>query len=145
MLGHNPLAARHAGVRAATFGGLALVLSGACSGLAGGVVLTGQVYRLQPGMSDNYGWDGLLVALVARNNPVGAIAAALLFGGLRSGGGVLASTGVPAYLIDIMQALLVLAFVLPPALLALRRSAAGRRRGAAAADSASAVPSGAGA
>jgi simple sugar transport system permease protein len=42
-------------------------------------------------------------------------------------------------------ALAVATAVLPPALLALRRSAAGRRRGAAAADSASAVPSGAGA
>ncbi|WP_007515587.1 MULTISPECIES: ABC transporter permease [Pseudofrankia] len=141
MLGHNPLAARHAGVREATFGGLALVLSGAFSGLAGGVVLTGEVYRLQPGMSDNYGWDGLLVALVARDNPIAAVVTALVFGALRSGGGVLASTGVPAYLIDITQALLVFAFVLPPALLALWRSATDRRRHAAA-TSAQAAPSG---
>jgi simple sugar transport system permease protein len=132
MLGHNPLAARHAGVRAATFGGLALAISGAFSGLAGGVVLTGEVYRLQPGMSDNYGWDGLLVALVARGNPVAAAATALVFGALRSGGGVLASTGVPAYLIDITQALLVFALVLPPALLAVMRSASDRRRAQAA-------------
>ncbi|MBL7502165.1 ABC transporter permease [Frankia nepalensis] len=131
MLGHNPLAARHAGVREATFGGVALAISGAFSGLAGGVVLTGEVYRLQPGMSDNYGWDGLLVALVARDKPIAAVITALLFGALRSGGGVLASTGVPAYLIDITQALLVFAFVLPPALLALWRAAAGRRRQAA--------------
>ncbi|KPM54073.1 ABC transporter permease [Frankia sp. R43] len=136
MLGLNPLAARHAGVRAATFGGLALAISGGFSGLAGGAVLAGEVYRLQPAMSDNYGWDGLLVALVARNSPVASVATALVFGALRSGGGVLASTGVPAYLIDVTQALLVLAFVLPPAVLALLRAAADRRRGRAAAGTA---------
>ncbi|MBX6390756.1 MAG: ABC transporter permease [Frankia sp.] len=144
MLGHNPLAARHAGVREAAYGTVALAISGAFAGLAGGVVLTGQVYRLQPGMSDNYGWDGLLVALVARDRPLAAVVTALAFGGLRAGGGLLASTGVPAYLVDITQALLVIAFVLPPALLALWHAHASRRRGrAAAAASARAAASGA--
>lgn len=121
MLGHNPLTARHAGVREGLLGGTALALSGAFAGLAGGVVLTGEVYRLQPGMSDHYGWDGLLVALVARDNPVGAVGMAVVFGALRSGGGMLATAGVPAYLVDIMQALLVFALVLPAVLLAAWR------------------------
>jgi ABC-type uncharacterized transport system permease subunit len=119
MLGLNPMAARHAGVRASRLGGSALVLSGAFAGLAGGVILMGTVFRLQPAISNNFGWDGLLVALVARSRPGLAIPVAVLFGGLRAGSSYLAATGVPAYLVDVIQALLVLAFVIPPVLSAL--------------------------
>jgi simple sugar transport system permease protein len=121
MLGHNPAAARRNGVRAGLVGGGALLLSGAFAGLAGGVMLTGSIYRFQPGLSDNVGWEGLLVALVARNNPVLAIPVALFFGALRAGGGFLASTGVPRYLVSIVTALLVLSAVFPAAYAEIRR------------------------
>ena len=120
MLGLNPMAARHAGVRAARLGGSALMLSGAFAGLAGGVILTGSVFRLQPALSNNFGWDGLLVALIARSRPVAAVPVAILFGALRSGSSFLAATGVPNYLVDVVQSLLVLAFVVPPALATVR-------------------------
>ncbi len=119
MLGLNPMAARHAGIRASRLGGSALVLSGAFAGLAGGVILLGTVFRLQPAISNNFGWDGLLVALVARSRPGLALPVAVLFGGLRAGSSYLAATGVPDYLVDVVQALLVLAFVVPPVLSAL--------------------------
>ncbi|MGY1741343.1 MULTISPECIES: ABC transporter permease [unclassified Blastococcus] len=119
MLGFNPLAARHAGIRASRLGGSALVLSGAFAGLAGGVILMGTVFRLQPAISNNFGWDGLLVALVARSRPGLALPVAVLFGGLRAGSSYLAATGVPDYLVDVIQALLVLAFVVPPVLSAM--------------------------
>lgn len=121
MLGFNPLAARHAGIRASRLGGGALALSGAFAGLAGGIILMGTVFRLQPAMANNFGWDGMLVALVARGNPVLAVPVALVFGALRSGASYLATTGVPDYLVDIVQALLVLAFVVPPVLAAAAR------------------------
>ncbi len=130
MLGLNPLAARHAGVRAGALGGAALAVSGAFAGLAGAVLLTSPVgvHRLQPGMAMSIGWDGLLVALIARNRPLPAIPVALLFGVLRSGGGFLAATGVPPFVVDVVKALLVLAFVAPPAVVAvLRRRGSGVR------------------
>ncbi|MEU8800696.1 ABC transporter permease [Spirillospora sp. NPDC048819] len=133
MLGLNPRAARHAGVRVAAMSGTALALSGAFAGVAGAVLLTSPVgtNRLQGGISNNIGWDGLLVALVARNRPLVAIPVALLFGVLRSGGGFLASTGVPHFLVDVVKSLLVLAFVVPPVLTeALRRRRESRRGGA---------------
>jgi ABC-type uncharacterized transport system permease subunit len=121
MLGLNPVAAKRVGVRAAVLGSAALLVSGACAGLAGSVVLTSQAYRITPTISNNIGWNGLLVALVARNNAWVAIGVAILFGGLHAGGGFLASTGVPSDLVDIVEALVVLAAVFPPALLELRR------------------------
>ncbi len=121
MLGLNPVAAKRVGVRAAVLGSVALMVSGACAGLAGGVVLTSQAYRITPTISNNIGWNGLLVALVARNNAWVAIVVAILFGGLHAGGGFLASTGVPSDLVDIVEALVVLAAVFPPAVLELQR------------------------
>ncbi|MEV8632171.1 ABC transporter permease, partial [Streptosporangium sp. NPDC051023] len=120
MLGLNPVAARRTGVRAAALGGGALLLSGGFAGLAGGVMLTGNVYRIQAGFADNVGWEGLLVALVARNHPLLAIPVAVFFGALRAGGGFLASTGVPRYLVSIVTALLVLAAVFPSAYAEIR-------------------------
>ncbi|MCG5217638.1 ABC transporter permease [Streptosporangium sp. KLBMP 9127] len=121
MLGHNPIAARRNGVRAGALGGGALLLSGGFAGLAGGMMLTGSVFRFQPGLADNVGWEGLLVALVARNHPLLAIPVAVFFGALRAGGGFLASTGVPRYLVSIVTALLVLAAVFPAAYAEIRR------------------------
>jgi simple sugar transport system permease protein len=116
MVGLNPLTARHAGVRVAWAGGIAVALSGAFAGLAGGVLLASPVStnQLTSGLSNNVGWDGLLVALMARQRPLAAIPVALLFGVLRSGGNFLSSTGVPYYLVNIVQSLLVLAVVAPP-------------------------------
>jgi general nucleoside transport system permease protein len=120
ILGLNPVAARRAGINAALIGGAAIVLSGAFAGLAGGVVLTSTAYRLTPTISNNIGWSGLLVALVARNNPGAAVATALLFGAAVAGGSFLSTAGIATDLVPIVQALVVLGVVLPPALLHLR-------------------------
>ena len=121
MLGLNPVAAKRVGIRAAWLGSIAIVVSGACAGLAGGVMLTGQAYRITPTFSNNVGWNGLLVALVARNNAWVAVGVALAFGALQAGGGFLAATGVPTDLVNVIVALVVLAAVFPPALQELRR------------------------
>ncbi|WFE55361.1 ABC transporter permease [Micromonospora sp. WMMD712] len=127
MTGLSPAAARHAGVRVGALGGMALAISGGLAGLAGALLLASPVgtNRLQPGMSLNIGWDGLLVALVARNNPLLAVPVAVLFGVLRAGGSFLAATGVPPFLVDVVKALLVLAFVAPPVVIGMLRK---RRR-----------------
>lgn len=127
MLGLNPKAARRAGVSAVLLGSTALMISGAFAGFVGGALLVGGSHRLQPGISENVGWDGLLVALVARNNPILAIPVAFFFGVLRAGGGFLASTGVPRYIVDVVTAILVLAIVFPPAYQYLRREVRARR------------------
>jgi len=119
MLGMNPSAARAAGVSMAAVGGGALILSGAFAGLAGGVIFTGTAFRIQPGFSANIGNDGLLVALIARRNVLATVPVAFFFGAMRAGGGFLAATGVPRYLVDVVQPLLVLAALLPPAILFL--------------------------
>ena len=134
MLGRGPRTAHRAGVSEARYGGMALVVSGAFCGLAGVFMLTGGDfgnYRLTPGFSVNIGWEGLLVALVARSHPIVAIPAAFVFAALRTGSGFLASTGVDRDITKVVQALLVLALLVPPAILFVRNR---RRALAAAAD-----------
>jgi simple sugar transport system permease protein len=114
LLGHNPVAARHAGVNVVTVAAAALLVSGGLAGLAGGISLTSTVYTLQPTLSNNIGWTGLLVALIARDKPVAVVGVALFFGALRAGGGFLATTGIPKYLVDIIEAFLVLSTLFPP-------------------------------
>jgi ABC-type uncharacterized transport system permease subunit len=120
LLGLNRVVAHRSGVSEVRTGGAALLLCGAFAGLAGGVMLTNTVFRVQAGFSNNVGYEGLLVALVAQGRALVAIPVAFFFGALRSGGGFLATTGVPRYLVDVVQALLVLAAVFPPAFVALR-------------------------
>ncbi len=123
MLGHNPRTAQRAGVAAARHGGAALLISGAFAGLAGGLMLAGGDfgnYTLVPGFPSEIGWTGLLVALVARQRVSAAVLVAFVFAGLRTGSGFLASTGVERRITDVVQGLLVLALLIPPALIFMR-------------------------
>jgi simple sugar transport system permease protein len=131
MLGQNPRTAQRVGVSASGFGSAALLIDGAFAGLAGAVMLAGGDfgnYTLVPGFSSDIGWTGLLVALVAGRRAGPAIAIAFVFASLRTGSGFLASTGVERRITDVIQGLLVLALLVPPALLFLRQ----RRRALAA-------------
>ena len=134
MLGHNPRAAQRAGVSSTVYGATALAIGGGFAGLAGAAMFAGGGfyfgnYRLVPGFSDNIGWTGLLVALVARERALPAVVAAFVFAGLRTGSGFVNSTGVESRITDVVQGLLVLALLVPPAVIFLRD----RRRARAAA------------
>jgi simple sugar transport system permease protein len=122
LLGHSPNVAQSTGTAAARAGSAALFVSGALPGLAGAVMLAGGAsgYRLTTGFSTNIGWQGLLVALLARSRPIAAVFMAIVFAALRTGSGFLASTGVDRKIVDVVQALLVLALLIPPAVQFLR-------------------------
>lgn len=123
MLGLNQRTARRAGVSASVIGGGALVFSGLAAGLAGSLWLTSGVAsdRFTTGMSSNLGWNGLLVALLARQRAALAIPMAFVFAALRTGSGFLAATGVDRQIADVVQAMLVLALLVPPAIEAYQR------------------------
>ncbi len=117
LLGSNPRVAQQAGVSFGRAGATALFISGAAAGLAGASMLAAGASsaRLTTGFSNEIGWQGLLVALLARNRPLLCIPVAILFAALRTGSGFLAATGVDRTVVDVVQALLVLALLVPPA------------------------------
>ena len=108
-VGLNPTAARRAGMPIARNIILALALAGALGGLAGAMMLQGQQTVLKAGFSSGYGYDGLVVGLLARRSITGVIAGALLFGFLRSGGiNMEMVAAVPTALVTVIQGLIIL-------------------------------------
>lgn len=131
MLGTNPGTAMRAGVAERRYGVVAMLVSGGFAGLAGGFMLAGGDfgnYQLVANFGAGIGFAGLLAALVARQRVLIAIFVAFVFGGLRTGSGFLRATGVSGRIADVVQGLLVLALLLPPAILYVRE----RRRALAA-------------
>lgn len=61
------------------------------------------------GISTNFGFEGIAVALLANNNPIGIIFSAILFGALASGGQYMnLAADVPVDIIGIIQGLIIL-------------------------------------
>jgi general nucleoside transport system permease protein len=120
--GANEEAARHGGVNTRLVSVAALVISGGLAGLAGSsLILGGESPSMSDNFSANLGFTGIVVALLARNNPIGAIPAALLFATLRQGGGLAeARVGVSSSVVLITQAL-VIVFVAAAAFILDRR------------------------
>lgn len=77
-------------------------------------------FKFVPGFSGNIGWTGLLVALVAREKALPAIFVAFVFAALRTGSSFVGSTGVEARVTDVVEGLLVLALLIPPAVMFIR-------------------------
>lgn len=123
MLGRNPKTAQRSGVAERRYGIGAMLVSGGFAGLAGGVMLAGGDfgnYQLVANFGAGIGFAGLLAALVARQRVIVLIFVAFVFGSMRTGSGYLRATGVSGRIADVVQGLLVLALLLPPAILYVR-------------------------
>jgi simple sugar transport system permease protein len=83
-------------------------LAGAIAGLAGAIELMGVTGRLEPGISSNYGYSGILVAFLAGESIAGVVAGAVVYGALIMGGLALQGNGVSFDISTIVQALIVL-------------------------------------
>lgn len=86
IIGHNPTAARYLGINIAQNVVLAILLSGAISGLAGATEVLGLARRLQQGLSVGYGYTAIIVAWMAQLNPLAILGVAILMASLLVGG-----------------------------------------------------------
>ena len=115
-VGFNPNASRAAGMNPTAITVTVMTLAGGLSGLAGANQLASVTPSLIPGFAAGLGFDGIAVALLAGARPAGVVAAAFLFGALRSGGrSMQVVTQTPIDINVVIQAL-VIAFVAAPAL-----------------------------
>jgi ABC-type uncharacterized transport system permease subunit len=109
-VGLGETAARRAGlsVEALVIGVLAA--SGGLGGLAGAIMVQGDQHYLTSGFSSGFGFDGLVVGLLARGSATAVVAFALLFGCLRSGGMSMEMTAqVPSAIVVVCQGVMVVA------------------------------------
>lgn len=107
-VGLGPEAARAAGIPVARRAGLAMALAGALAGLAGAVLVLGTEGRYPGSLGAPYGFDGIAIALIGNNHPLGATVAALFFGVLRAGGTRMQLLGVHKSFPELIQGLALL-------------------------------------
>jgi ABC-type uncharacterized transport system permease subunit len=86
-VGFNPEAARYSGMNVARNYVKVMAICGLFAGLAGGLDILGWQFRLATNdiQASDVGFLGIAVALLGRNTASGTVAAALLFGALKSG------------------------------------------------------------
>lgn len=114
-VGANPDASRYAGMKPRRLIALTMSLAGMLAGLAGTGNILGINHQMNATFSTTVGFDAITVALLGRSHPVGVMLAALLFGAMRAGAGLMQiQAGVPAQLVDLLQAVILLFLVASP-------------------------------
>jgi simple sugar transport system permease protein len=116
--GHNPLAATYAGIEKWKIIVLVFITGGLTAGLAGAAHVMGRppIYAIYGGMPSirGLGFEGLAVAMVGRNHPIGIIFAAVFFGGLLAGGRMMQLlANVPLELVRVVEGIVVLFLAIP--------------------------------
>ena len=121
-LGHNPVAARVAGMNIGLNYVAIMAISGALAGLAGTTQILGTEHNLTTGVAGSYGIDAITVALLGRSNPWGVLASGILFGALRAGAVTMqAEQAVPVDIVFVVQSMIVLFIAAPPLVRAIFR------------------------
>ncbi len=87
VIGQSRKTAKYAGIRVNRNIIRVLVISGAIAGLGGMLQISGLQHKLRlGGISNNYGYTGIIVAFLANGNPLAVILVALFMGALLVGG-----------------------------------------------------------
>ncbi len=89
VVGGNPRAARLAGLSVGKILLISCFLGGAAAGIAGMIEIAAVHGRANDSLNAGYGYAGILVAFLARHNPLAIIPYAILLGGIQASGGLL--------------------------------------------------------
>lgn len=110
LVGHNAGFAEYAGIRASFTMISAMTAAGAVGGLLGAVYVHGRAFgRLAIDFDGNLAFEGILVAIVARDRPLVVPIVALFYGYLRQGAQLMGiRSDVPSEVISIVQAIIIL-------------------------------------
>ena len=85
MCGMNREFSRYGGINVSAYLVGPMVLSGALHGLSGGVSILGTHHMALKEFSFGFGWNGIAVALIAKNHPLGVLPSAVFFAYLDAG------------------------------------------------------------
>ncbi len=114
-VGYSSLAAEYGGISVAKNIVLAMVISGAFAGLVGTNEVMGFKYRWRQELFTGLGFNGIAVALLGKNHPLGVVLSAILFGILNYGGAIVniyTEGRIPRELIMVLQAVIVIFVVI---------------------------------
>jgi ABC-type uncharacterized transport system permease subunit len=116
--GQNPRASEYGGINPKMAAIWSFLIGGMTAGLAGaGIVMgTPPSYAITQGLANvqNYGFDGIGVALVGRNHPLGIIFSGILFGALSAGATAMQQHAhVPLEMIKVIEGIIIIAVAVP--------------------------------
>ncbi|MHB1405341.1 MAG: ABC transporter permease [Desulfitobacteriaceae bacterium] len=107
-VGYNRFAAEYAGINVNRNIILSMMIAGALAGLGGATLYIGNASNIQIGVLPAQGFDGIAVALLGANSPLGSMLAALFFGLLYSGKGFMnAMIQIPPEIADTIIATII--------------------------------------
>lgn len=108
-VGLNPNAAEYAGISAKRTIIMSMVVAGALAGLGGVVYGIGFMQNfVNQSASLDIGFNGMAVALLGENNPIGILFAALLFSLLQTGAGNMSNIdGIPPQIVQVITAIII--------------------------------------
>jgi len=102
-VGFNKFGAEYAGINIRSSMVKSMAIAGLLAAIAGAIQVMGvtNVITVLPAQ-EGYGFDGIAVALIANNNPIGVIFSGLLFGAFKYGGTKMQSVGAPSEVVNII-------------------------------------------
>ena len=113
-VGFNQKAAEYGGISINKSIVTSMGIAGILAGLAGAITVLGVSGNIGiMAGQEGYGFDGMAVALIAGNNPLGTIPAALLYAGLTYGGGKLTTIGTYSEVVKIIVGIMILFIAMP--------------------------------
>jgi simple sugar transport system permease protein len=112
ITGGNLRAAQLQGLPVAWLIVTACALGGACAGLAGMIEVAAVHGKANASLAAGYGYAGILIAFLARQNPLGIIPMAVLLGGINAAGGIVQRRmGLPDATILVLQGMIFIAIL----------------------------------
>lgn len=109
-MGLNKNAAEYAKMNVKKLTIISMAAAGGFAGLGGLNFVNGYKHYFEIGFSENAGYVGIAVALIARNNPFGIILTAIFFGILEYGE-LTINTIVPKEIVTILQAIIIILII----------------------------------
>ncbi len=111
-VGQNKDAARAQGISVGKNIMRAMMLAGLLAGMAGITETLGLSHKMYENLNAGYGWNGIAVALLASNNPIGIIFTSILWGALDAGGQYMTrTTQVPNSIVEIIKGIILFLIV----------------------------------
>jgi ABC-type uncharacterized transport system permease subunit len=106
VVGENIKAAKYGGINTGVVILIVTLISGGIAGLAGVSDVSGIHHRLHPNILLGYGYTGIIIAWLAKNEPFRIIVVSILFAILVVGGDMIQVDQVPNAIVKILQSLI---------------------------------------
>ena len=131
LTGQNGHFARYSGIKSDKLAIWSMVVSGAICGLVGMFEVFGLHKRFITTVSNEFYYDGMLVAMIARYSPLGIILMSLFFGAMKIGGSAMElGANIPSTLVIIIQSIIIFFMAAEEGVMTILKAKMAQRRAA---------------